>query len=124
MNIIDHKREPIEFVLPIIAVTFSLASVLQSILTLNYFSILVSIIGIVAGILFFTKNKHFRLLINIWIYAQFPAIFREVESITESGLTLLSTINIVNAPQFFSFPFLGADIDGLNLKLTSYHFYI
>lgn len=70
----DNRSQQWGRVLPGIAIVFSAFALVTNSDLSNISSLIVSMVGVTAGVLFFKGNNVYRPLLLVWIYAQFPAI--------------------------------------------------
>lgn len=115
-----NKFKP--FVLPVIVALLSLISLTDNLNFSNIPKLVVSVLGIIAMILFLLKNDRASLLIKIWIFAQFPYIVSEMLHITETGLNIKQSTNYWNTSQAFNLS-LGFFFDSLEVKLNIIPFF-
>ena len=101
--------------IPILIGCFSLISIKDNLDFSNNPKLLVSIIGVLAAVLFFFKNENASLLIKIWIIAQIPEIFSESE-ITENGVTNLLTKNYWVTSQSIDVS-IGTTLDEVSINI-------
>lgn len=94
--------------MPGIAIMFSAFALVRHSDLSNIASVILSLVGIGAGVLFFKGNALYRPLLLIWIYAQFPAISRN----TPAGAQPL-----LDAGQFLTFK-LGMTLSGTKLYVN------
>jgi len=97
----NHKR--IEYLLPILAILLSGIALSGNLAFSNILEFIVSLIGLAAGISFFVKKDYFYPLIQVWIYGQFPAINRTINSVLENGMSLVEVQPIFDAGQVLTF---------------------
>ncbi|MGB3181145.1 MAG: hypothetical protein WBB45_07125 [Cyclobacteriaceae bacterium] len=76
------------YLLPLLAILLSGLALTGNLSLANIFQFIVSVVGIAAGIAFFVNRKYFYPLIQIWIYGQFPAFNRAIQSASGNGGTL------------------------------------
>ena len=86
-------------IFPIVVIICSLISIINSIIIQNYFSIVISLIGIIGGILFLKNRKSTNYLLEFWLVGQIPYITKTVFS--ESGELIKP---IIEASQGMSLP--------------------
>ena len=87
----------------------------------NIPSLIVSLIGIAAGIAYFRKSKVTLTLLQIWIYAQIPAISKTVTSTYEDGTRVTVEHPYLDAGQAIPFNVgltLGTKTGRLDLKVN------
>lgn len=87
-------------VFPILVIIFSTTSMIYSLGIPNYFSILISIIGIIGGVLFVKLRKSTNYLLGFWLIGQIPYVTKTV--FAESGEFVRP---ILEASQGFNLPF-------------------
>ena len=104
----DSRSQQWGRVLPGIAIMFSTFALVRYSDLSNVASVLVSLVGIAAGVLFFKGNTLYRPLLLVWIYAQFPAISRN----TAAGAQPL-----LDAGQFLTLKF-GMTLSGTRLYIN------
>lgn len=104
-------------ILPVIIGVCSIYTFIDNLNFVNIPKVLVSIIGIIAIILFSLKKEHVSLLIKIWIFAQIPAITSESEMILNNGVTISETLNYWETAQFFNFH-VGVTLNSLSLYVN------
>jgi hypothetical protein len=103
------------YLLPGIIGLCSLGSLTDNLDFSNIPKLIVSLIGIVAIVLFFLKNEKVSLFIKIWIIAQIPCIVSETSQVLEKGMTLTQTTNYWDTSQVFNFT-LGLTLNSLEIK--------
>ena len=94
-----------DMVLPVLALLLSLIS-LASVFywPLNIPKIILAVIGMLAGISFFMgRQRGFFVLIQIWIYGQFPAISRETAIEQQGGSVYVHKEPLLDAGQVFKY---------------------
>ncbi|MBI1225694.1 MAG: hypothetical protein GC192_10705 [Bacteroidetes bacterium] len=107
MNFSSINRSSI---FPAIVIIISIISFIDNLSPIYYFSLIVSLIGIIGGVLYF-KNKAVNThLLEIWPFAQIPYLTRTIFA-TASTPELLK--KIIDASQVFSIPI------GLNFSSTT-----
>ena len=115
------ERDKSQYILPVLALVMS-GLALPSV---NYFAnipaLIVSIIGISAGILFFINYRWFNILIQIWIYSQLPMIYKTVTTTLQNGNVVEYDKHVFNAGQFATFGVgfnFGTDSGEINIELN------
>ena len=101
-----NQNQTKDYILPVLAIVLSLGALSGTYDLSNIFSLIISLAGIAAGISFFTNKKVFTILIQVWIYGQFPAI-------------LFNEIPLFDGGQLFKFP-IGVTLDTNSGKIDLY----
>ena len=87
-------------IFPIIVIICSIIAIIYSITIPNYFSMIISIIGIIGGILFLKSKKSTNYLLEFWLIGQVPYITKT--NFTENGEFIQP---IIEASQGMNLPF-------------------
>ncbi|MBK9513432.1 MAG: hypothetical protein IPO05_07330 [Flavobacteriales bacterium] len=104
----DSRSQQWGRVLPGIATVFSALALYNYSDLSNISSLIVSLVGIAAGVLFFKGNALYRPMLLVWIYAQFPAISMN----TPAGVQPL-----LDAGQILTFK-VGITLSGIVFKVN------
>jgi hypothetical protein len=88
--------------LPILAIAMSVIALASNYDISNILAFIVSLIGIAAGVTYFLKSKVSSTLLQIWIYAQIPAISNTVSSTLENGTEMTVEHHYLDAGQAFT----------------------
>jgi len=104
------------YTLPVFILFISVIAILNNVNFLNVPKLFVSLIGIIAVVLFFLKRREVEWFVKIWIYAQFPHIVSESTTVLESGINVVEKNNYWNTVQYFDF--------NLGVQLNSVYFAI
>ena len=116
-----QKRNGTDYILPVLAIVLSLGSVSNTYNLTNIPSLIISLVGISAGVLFFLNHKFFGTFMQIWIYGQLPAISKTVHSTLENGMQLIIEHPFFDAGQLLTFDLgltFGISSGDLNLKIN------
>jgi|GEM_PF-3663214 len=117
-TLIPHNaKRAADMVLPIMAIVMSALTLTKTLDFSNIPSLIVSLIGIVAGIAYFLRSRSSTTLLQVWIYAQIPAISRTVDTILESGQTVQIKHAILDTGQTFTLD-LGLFLGNLSLLVN------
>lgn len=65
-------------IFPILVIILSIKSLISTILIPNYFSIVISMIGLIGGILFIKNKKSTSYLLELWLIGQIPFITKTI----------------------------------------------
>ncbi len=104
----DSRSQQWGRVLPGIATVFSALALYNYSDLSNISSLIVSLVGIAAGVLFFKGNALYRPMLLVWIYAHFPAISMN----TPAGVQPL-----LDAGQILTFK-VGITLSGIVFKVN------
>lgn len=94
-----QKNQPLNMVLPILLIVLSLATTLSNFQLLNIPQLIVSVIGIWAGIFFFLKIRASQVLLFIWVFAQIVAVSHSVSYVSPHGVTIITKYIVFDATQ-------------------------
>ncbi len=100
---VPTPQRKLSAVLPALAVVLSLATLYTALYwPLNLPQVLISVVGLGAGIAFLLrKERWFFVLMQVWIFGQFPEISREVEVAQADGTSYVEKQAILDAGQTF-----------------------
>jgi hypothetical protein len=116
-----QKRKETDYILPVLAIVLSLGSLTSTYDLTNIPSLIISLVGISAGILFFLNHKLFATFMQIWIYGQLPAISKTVQTTLENGMQLIIEHPYFDTGQLLTFDLgltLGTSSGDLDLKIN------
>jgi hypothetical protein len=105
------------YILPGIIGICSLVSLTNNLDFSNIPKLIVSLLGIVAIALIFSKDGKASLIIKIWIIAQIPHITSKSSQLLDNGLTLTQTINYWDTSQVFNFT-LGLTLNSTEIEVN------
>jgi hypothetical protein len=104
-------------VLPIMAIVMSAFTMTRTLDLSNIPSLIVSLIGLTAGITFLLQRRISITLLQIWIYAQIPAISRTFSSTLINGQTAEVKQAVLDTGQSLTFT-LGLTLNSYQLHLN------
>jgi hypothetical protein len=113
----NNAKRRADMVLPLMALAMSAFTLTSTLDLSNIPSLIVSLIGLAAGIAYFLRNRMSITLLQIWIYAQIPAIARTFDSTLANGQTVQIKQAILDAGQSLTFD-LGLTLGGLQLQVN------
>lgn len=108
-------------ILPGLAILMSLIALSSNYDLSNVLGFMVSLLGLAGGTAYFLKNKYASTLLQIWIYAQIPAISKTTSDVLSDGSEMVAEQHYIDAGQAFTFDVgltLGTKSGDLDLKVN------
>jgi len=90
-------------IIPGLAIGMSLIALSSNYDLSNVFGFMVSLVGLAGGAAYFLKYSFASTLLQVWIYAQIPAISKTTSEVLDNGSEMVTEDHYVNADQAFTF---------------------
>lgn len=114
-------KKTTHMILPGLAILMSAIALSSNYDLSNVLGFVVSLVGLAGGAAYFLKNKFASMLLQVWIYAQIPAISKTTSEVLENGSEIVAEQHYVDAGQAFTFDVgftLGTKSGDLDLKVN------
>ncbi|MBL7985777.1 MAG: hypothetical protein JNM91_12300 [Flavobacteriales bacterium] len=114
-------KKTIHLILPGLAIGMSLIALSSNYDLSNVLGFVVSLLGLAGGAAYFLKNKYASTLLQVWIYAQIPAISKTTSEVLGNGSEMVTEQHYVDAGQALTFDVgltLGTTSGDLDLKIN------
>lgn len=115
------NKKTTHMILPGLAILMSLIALSSNYDLSNVLGFMVSLLGLAGGTAYFLKNKYASTLLQIWIYAQIPAISKTTSDVLSDGSEMVAEQHYIDAGQAFTFDVgltLGTKSGDLDLKVN------
>ena len=114
-------KKTTHMILPGLTILMSVIALSSNYDLSNVLGFVVSLVGLAGGAAYFLKNKYASTLLQIWIYAQIPAISKTTSEVLDNGSEMGTERHYVDAGQAFTFDVgltLGTKSGDLDLKVN------
>jgi hypothetical protein len=114
-------KKTTHLILPGLAILMSLIALSSNYDLSNVLGFVVSLVGLAGGAAYFLKNKFASTLLQVWIYAQIPAISKTTSAVLDNGSEMVTEHHYVDAEQAFTFDVgltLGTKSGDLDMKVN------